>query len=186
MAATRLPAVVPLIATAAAALMLAGCGSDAKKAASPEAQVRAVVARYGKATADKDYQEICDELIAKQLSDNVEQFGLPCESAFQQGLASVLGAKLRIDGVRVAGNTAFAQVHTSATNQPPADVTLRLTRVGNAWKILSLRDSPGPAVTPPQSKETAPPPSTKTTEPRSTETAPSSPKVKPPAVRKPR
>ncbi len=169
MVAVRTPPTLPLLVAAVAAAALAGCGSDAKEAASPEAQVRTVVTRYGKATADRDYQEICDELIAKQLSDNVEQFGLPCESAFQQGLAAVLGARLRIDGVRVAGNTAFAQIHTSATNQPPADVTLRLTRVGNAWKILSLRDSGGSSATG-----------------TGTESTPASPAVKPPAVRKPR
>jgi hypothetical protein len=121
-----------------ATLAVAGCGGDKPGPADSEAQVKAAVQRFGAASARKDYRLICDQLIAKTLSDNVEQLGLPCEVAFKRGLEAVRGAKLRVDAVRVTGKTAFAQVHTTATGQPPSDDTLKLVRAGETWRIVSL------------------------------------------------
>ncbi|WP_354701456.1 hypothetical protein DSM112329_01770 [Paraconexibacter sp. AEG42_29] len=129
-------------ATLLTGVLLAGCGSDeepAKVVASPEVRVRTVVRQFGVASAAKDYQAICDRLIAKTLSDNVEELGLPCELAFKEGLESVRGASLRIDAVRFAGaSKAFAKVHTSAVGQAPSDDTLELVLVGRSWRISSL------------------------------------------------
>jgi hypothetical protein len=128
-----------------AAALVAGCGSDDKpKVGAPEAQVRTVVQRFATASAAKDYQAICDRLIARSLAANVEQFGLPCEIAFKQGLENVRGARLRIDGVRVSGTTAFVDVHSTAAGQPPSDDTLKLVRGAKGWQIVSLSAGAGP------------------------------------------
>ena len=78
----------PVRATAllltAAVLALGACGG-----ASDEDQVRDTVQRLGKASADKDYQEICDALVAEELIRSVEAVGLPCELAFKRGLDPV-------------------------------------------------------------------------------------------------
>ena len=124
-------------------------------AASPEAQVRQVVQRFGVATARKDYQEICDELIARSLSSKVEALGLPCESAFKRGLDAVVAAQLTIESVRVKGDAAFAQVHSTAFGQPSSDDTLQLVRVDEQWKIASLTAENQPAAVTPAVKQPA-------------------------------
>jgi hypothetical protein len=133
------------VAGLAALALASGCGGDAKpKVPMAEAQVRTVVQRFGTASAGKDYQEICHRLIAKALAQNVESLGLPCELAFKQGLGDVQGARLRIDGVRVRGATAYVDVHSTATNQAPSDDTLKLVRAAGAWRIASLSVGAGP------------------------------------------
>lgn len=131
-----MPRTAALLAAGAAAALLAACGGD-----SAEDQVRTVVTRFGTASAEKDYQQICDELIAKSLSDNVEEFGLPCELAFKQGLDPVRRPKLTIRSVEVDGDRARVAVHSTAANQPPSDDTLELRRTEGDWKITALARS---------------------------------------------
>ncbi len=111
---------------------LAGCGG-----ASPEDEVRGVVDRYAVATAEKDYQVICDELLATSLVDNAEQYGLPCEVALKPGLDSVREPTLTVKAITVKGDRASARVATDAANQTPATVTLGLRRVADEWRITS-------------------------------------------------
>jgi hypothetical protein len=130
----------PFAALAGALVLLAGCGGDS--GTTPEDAVRDVVTRFGQATAKKDYQAICDDLIARSLSDNVEEFGLPCELAFKQGLQGVRGARLTIRKVTLKGNVAHVVVHTTAANQPPSTDTLTLRRADGQWRISSLSAAP--------------------------------------------
>ena len=124
---------VLLVATVAA---LVGCG---EKAPTPEDEVRDVVTRFGEANAEKDYQAICDELLAAALVDNVEQYGLPCEIAFKQGIGDVRAPTLELGAVRVDGDRASARVTTTAQGQPASTDTLALRRVGDQWRIAALR-----------------------------------------------
>lgn len=160
MTALRLPvprafrlAAVPVAVLVLGAAALTGCGggsgSPAKKT-DAEAQVREVVRRYGVAVARKDYQQICDRLLAPSVSEQAEQVGLPCEIAFKKGLEDVSGATLRIDGVRVqAGKTAFVKIHTTATGQPPSDDTMELARTGGRWRITAVGGAKDPAAAKP-------------------------------------
>lgn len=135
------------VAVAALLVLAAGCGTKEKSAPKvppAEAQVRRVVQRYAAATATKDYQEICDRLVAPALAQNVESLGLPCELAFKQGLQDVRNARIRVDGVRVGSGTAYVDVHSTATGQPPSDDTLKLVRARGAWRIASLSTGAGP------------------------------------------
>ena len=121
----------PLIATPTLVL-LAGCGG-----ASPEEEVRGVVTRFAAASAEKDYQVICDELFASTLVDNAEQYGLPCEIAVKPGLDGVRAPELTIKAVTVKGDRASARVATDAANQTPSTVTLGLRRIADKWRITS-------------------------------------------------
>jgi hypothetical protein len=136
----------PAAAALAALLLLAGCGGDS--GTTPEDAVRDVVTRFGAASAKKDYQAICDDLIARSLADNVEEFGLPCELAFKQGLESVRGARLTIRKVTLKGDVAHVVVHTTAANQPPSTDTLTLRRIDGQWRISSLSAAPAPKAKP--------------------------------------
>jgi hypothetical protein len=123
-----------------ALLGAAGCGADTEGGGGPDAdtQVRAVVARFGVATRDKDYQEICDRLLSDELVNKIEAIGLPCESALQRGLGDVQNPTLAINEVSISGSRALVSIHTTAAGQPPSDDALQLIRQGGAWKIASL------------------------------------------------
>jgi len=120
--------------TLALAFVLLVGGDDA----TPEDEVRGVVTRFGEASAAKDYQEICDELLAEELVDNVEQFGLPCELALKQGLGEVKAPQLALGLVTVKGDRASARVKTTARGQKPSADTLTLRRIDDEWRIAAL------------------------------------------------
>ena len=124
----------PLVALVAAALALGGCGSGPSDAE----QVRSTVLAFGRATTAKNYQKMCDQLLAPRLVDKIKQAGLPCEVALQKGLGDVKDPKLTIGRIAVNGDSATADVRTSARGQPPSRDTLKLTKVGGRWKIASL------------------------------------------------
>jgi ketosteroid isomerase-like protein len=124
----------PLVALAAAALTLCGCGGGPSDAA----QVRAAVLAFSRATAAKDYRRLCDDLLAPRLVEQVKAAGLPCEDALQKGLGRVEDPKLTIGRITVDGDTARADVRTSARGQAPSRDTLKLTKVGGRWRIASL------------------------------------------------
>jgi hypothetical protein len=124
----------PLVALAAAALGLGGCGSGPSDAE----QVRSAVLAFGRAAAAKDYQRLCDRLLAPRLLEKVKAVGLPCEVALHKGLGDVRDPKLTIGRIAVHGDSATADIRTSARGQAPARVTLKLTKVGGSWKIASL------------------------------------------------
>jgi hypothetical protein len=124
----------PLVALAAAALVLGGCGSGP----SDEEQVRSAVLAFGRATAAKNYQRLCQNLLAPRLVEKVKAAGLPCETALQKGLGHVHDPKLTVGRITVDGDSATADVQTSARGQPPSRDTLKLTKVGARWRIASL------------------------------------------------
>ena len=93
-----------------------------------EQQVREVVARFGVATRGKDYQQICDRLLSKDLVDKIEGIGLPCESAVQRGLGGVRNPTLEINEVSISGSRALVSIHTTAAGEAPSDDALQVVR----------------------------------------------------------
>jgi hypothetical protein len=124
-----------LAAVAASALVLAGCG-NAKP--SEEEQVRTTLTSFSRATAAKDYQTICDRLLAPSLIAALKKIGLPCEIALQQGLGDVREPRLLVGAVTVRGKRATADVRSSAEGQPPSKDMIELVRTGGGWRISSL------------------------------------------------
>jgi hypothetical protein len=133
-------AVVVLAAVAG----LAGCG---KSEPSDEQQVRTTLTAFSRATADKDYQALCDRLLAPALIADLKKIGLPCEIALQQGLGDVRQPRLIVGDVTVKGKSAVAEVRTSAEGQAPSKDTVELVRTDAGWRISSLAtpSEPGPA-----------------------------------------
>jgi hypothetical protein len=110
-----------------------GCGG-----ASEEERVRDAVGDFGTASAKKDYQHICDDLVAKDLAESVEAVGLPCEVAFKRGLDPVKDPKIEIKKVKINKTRALVSIRSTAKNQPPSDDTLELVLEGGDWRIASL------------------------------------------------
>ncbi|HEV2770908.1 MAG TPA: hypothetical protein VGV40_12045, partial [Solirubrobacteraceae bacterium] len=86
--ATCLTALVLVIAT--------GCGQE------PPEQVRSALERFAAASAQKDYQELCGEILAPGLVERVASVGLPCEAALEIGLGGVRQPRLDVVSVEVA------------------------------------------------------------------------------------
>jgi len=125
--------------------LLAGCGGEDKP---PDAdQVRATLVQFGKATAAHDYRTMCSKLLAPNLLDKLRQIGLGCEEALEQGLGHVKSPQLSVGKIAVDGDTASAEVRTSAEGQAPSTDTVQLRRVDGDWRIASLAGTsePGPA-----------------------------------------
>ena len=126
---------VRFLAPAVALLVLVGCGEGGP---TPEEQVRSTVAAFGRATAAKDYQRLCDQLLAPSLVEDVESIGLPCEVALRQGLGAVREPRLTIGRIQVKDDTASAEVRTAAAGEKPSKDTLELVNLDGEWKISSL------------------------------------------------
>ena len=123
------------VAVLLVAASLSGCGGGP----SDTEQVQAAVEAFGRASAAKDYQGLCDRLLAPDLVQEVEQAGLPCEVALRQGLGDVQAPTLTIGTIKVVDDKATAEVNSTAQGQPPSRDTLQLERVGDSWRIASLR-----------------------------------------------
>ena len=86
------------LAPALVLLILAGCGDQGPP---PEELVRTTVTEFGRATSAKDYQALCDRILAPDLVEDVESIGLPCEVALRQGLGDVEDPRLTIGKITV-------------------------------------------------------------------------------------
>src|SRR5918998_2562040 len=71
-------------------------------------EVRETLDRYAEATRDKDYQTLCDELLAADLVERIRNAGLPCEVALRTGLEDRRNPTLKVLAVQVDGDQAVA------------------------------------------------------------------------------
>lgn len=141
---TNLRAVLRLAAAlfaSAALLALAGCGS---REPSDEEKVRATLTAFADATAQKDYQRLCDEIFARELLRGISEIGLPCEVAMRQSLKDVENPRLTVGRVSVKGSRASAEVRTAADGQAPSRDTVRLVKTDEQWRVSSLGEAEGP------------------------------------------
>ena len=116
----------------ALAVALAGCGDSGP---TDEEQVRTTLTAFSRATAAKDYQTLCDRLLAPSLIAELKKIGLPCEIALQQGLGDVRQPRLIVGTVTVTGKTAVAEIRTTAEGETPSKDTVELERTDAGWRI---------------------------------------------------
>jgi hypothetical protein len=101
---------------------------------------------YAQAFAKRDYQALCDVYFDRKLVSGLERSGLPCETALKPELTTLRDPRLEIRAVKVDGGSATADVHTTATGQKPADVTLALRFSEGRWQIADIVEvGPQPA-----------------------------------------
>ena len=104
-----------------------------------EQLVREALARFETASADKDYQTLCDELLASSYVRQTASSGLPCEVALRTGLEDVKNPTLEVISVEVNGDRAAARVRGTASGQVPAEDVYTLVREDDEWRILPPR-----------------------------------------------
>ena len=125
-----------------AACALAGCGESGP---SDEEQIRAALGEFQRATAARDYQALCDRILAPKLIETVKQIGLPCEVALKKGFEDVRDPRLSVGAIVVDDDRATAEVRSSAAGEAPSQDTVELVRVGDRWRIASLSVKPRPS-----------------------------------------
>jgi hypothetical protein len=118
---------------AAVLLVASACGRQ-----DAEQQVRGTLDAFAQATTKKDYQRLCDEIFATKLVEQVRRT-VPCEIALRNSsLDDAKDPKLVVRRVKVDGDTATADVRTSAANQPASEDTVRLVKERGKWRIVAL------------------------------------------------
>jgi hypothetical protein len=127
-----------LVAALLTALLLAGCG---ERKPSDEQLVARTVNEFARAIAAKHYRTLCEKLLSPKLIEDVEQVGLPCEQALARALGDVREPRLNVGKITIRGDQATVEIRTSASGQAPSRDTLRLERVGGAWRIASLGEA---------------------------------------------
>jgi hypothetical protein len=101
--------------------------------------VRQALERYESASSRKDYQTLCDQLLAKSYVKQTASSGLPCEVALRTALEDVRNPTLAVLSVEVNGDRAAARVRGSAAGQVPGEAVYTLVREDDAWRILPPR-----------------------------------------------
>ncbi len=122
--------------------LVRACGSD------DEAEVRKTVERFGQAARDKDYQALCDDLLAIALVNQARSAGQPCEVAMRISLGERKEPKVEIDSVKVDGDKARVKTHSTAVGEQPSQDTVGLIKEDGDWRISSLEGEAPPDPTP--------------------------------------
>jgi hypothetical protein len=125
---------VRFLAALLAVASTAACGAGP----SDEEQVRDTLVAFGRATARHDYAALCERILAPRLVRSVREAGLPCEQAMRRGFEGVRDPQISVGAVRVEGDTATAEVRTSAAGQDPSADTVSLVKLDDGWRIASL------------------------------------------------
>ncbi len=133
---------IALVASVGAACALGGCGT------SEHDQVQAKVEQFATAAAGKDYQTICDQVLAPSLLAHLAPPAGPgCEQAMQIGLGSVRNPTLGTGPISISGDHASVVALTGARKQEDALTAIELVQTDHGWRISSL-GSPVKGATP--------------------------------------
>ncbi len=142
-------------AVCAAMLSACGRGEDTPKPDN-EAQVRATLARFATASAQRDYTTVCNDLLAGALTAKLRSVNVPCEAAIRTGLSEVKKPKLTVTSVQVQGPSATATVRSTAKGQKPSIDLVRLVKERGGWRLASLAEPANARPRPTPPKEAAP------------------------------
>lgn len=121
-----------MVAPAAVALLLGGC------AASASDQIRAEVAQLAQATAHREYDTICDQILAPSLVTHLTSNGIQCAEAMRLGLGGVRSPVVSVGKVIIRGSRAWAITLSTARGQKAELVAIELSKTGKGWRITSL------------------------------------------------
>ena len=127
---------VPLVLAALAA----GCGASTSSAGDfegEEQRVADVVEQLQSAGETGDAAEICDEVLARQLRDEMQAAGANCEQELDKAIKDADDFELEVEDVTISGDSATAKVH----GQDQGEERVRdfeFVREGNDWRATSL------------------------------------------------
>jgi PBP1b-binding outer membrane lipoprotein LpoB len=125
-----------------AAVALAGCAqaqpSSAEKFKGAEAEVAQKVEDLEKAGKRSKPDDICSDILAKELVDQLKAGGTDCATEMQKAIEDADDFDLDVRDVTVTGDTAIARVQRG--DKGPVE-TMEFKRENNDWRATSLSSS---------------------------------------------
>lgn len=127
----------------AGAALAAGCGDDdddvnnnAARYEGEEAEVAGLVDDFAQAAREGDGAQICEQIFAKPLAQNVErESGQTCETEVETNLEEG-EYELEVDSLQVDGDAATAAV----TDQADRKNVLHIQRIDADWRIVRVTE----------------------------------------------
>jgi PBP1b-binding outer membrane lipoprotein LpoB len=120
-------------------VLLAGCTqstpSSAEKFTGAEAEVAQKIEDLEKAGKSRKPDDICSDILATSLVDQLKEGGTDCETEMQKAIEDADDFALDVRKVTVTGNTATAEVQRG--DDGPT-VTMTFERQGSDWRATSL------------------------------------------------
>jgi len=129
-------AALPLVLAALAS----GCAGNASSTGNfqgEEKRVADVVEKLQSAGETGDAQTICDDLLAKSLSDRIKAAGSTCEQEMDKAIKDADDFDLEVEDVTIDGATATAKVKGRDRDADRVR-TFQFERVGSSWRISNL------------------------------------------------
>jgi hypothetical protein len=126
----------------AVALLLApsgcslGADEEAKPARGAPAAVAATVDRLERATAERDWASVCDDLLTS--AARARAGGADCPRLLGSAGAGIRRPSIEIRGIEVAGRRATVAIRTTAAGQAARADDLELRREGGRWRVEAL------------------------------------------------
>jgi hypothetical protein len=122
-------------------LTLTGCslGADEepKPAAGPPAEIAVVVQRLERATAERDWAEVCADLLTVAARERAG--GASCARLLGEAAGEVRRPSIEIRAIQVrSGGRAHVEVRTRADGQRGLSNVLELRREDGEWRIEAL------------------------------------------------
>jgi hypothetical protein len=127
---------VPLVLAALAA----GCGASASSAGDFEGEERRVadvVEKLQSAGETGDAAEICAEVLASDLREEMRAAGANCEQELDKAIQDADDFELEVEDVTITGDTATARVR-GRENDEEAVRTFEFAREESGWRATSL------------------------------------------------
>ena len=131
------PFLAVLFVLAALASGCAGSASSAGDFEGEERRVADVVEKLQSAGETGDAAEICDEILAKELRDAIQEAGSDCEQEIEKAIKDADDFELDVEDVTISGDTATAKVRGREGDEETVR-TFEFQREGNGWRATSL------------------------------------------------
>ena len=124
----------------ALAALVAGCTGGASSASDFEGEEKKVADKIEKLeTAGEagDAEEICTEVLAKSVSDQIAQAGSSCEEELDKAIKDADDFSLEVEDVTINGDTATAKVKGKERGKDQVR-TFEFERDGSDWRATTL------------------------------------------------
>jgi hypothetical protein len=130
----------PLAAVLLLAALASGCAGTPSSAGDFEGEeknVAEVVEKLQAAGETGDAAEICDEVLAKELRDQIQEAGSTCEQELDKAIKDADDFDLEVEDVTIQGDTATAKVKGRDRGEERVR-DFDFVREGGGWRATSL------------------------------------------------
>jgi hypothetical protein len=127
---------VPLV-LAALAWGCAGSSSSAGDFEGEEKKVAELVEKLQSAGETGDAEEICNEVLAKELREDIQEAGANCEQEIEKAIKDADDFELEVEDVTIDGDVATAKVKGRDKGEERVR-DFEFVREGTGWRATSL------------------------------------------------